>query len=196
MCKVITPSGVQNVFFTFDTKEDVVNKFLNYWAGYCEKNWLSKTEKNGYSSETTTKLMLSGIASVLLYKNMEGILTRYKEKKQKNNEILESSLSIKTAEPLKTNPPKKWMLKNKERDGLVYVGAARVNTDNEFVFLDKKYTLSSKLEKYGYQKLKDGEHFYKFDTVYINKDKYGNFHFFDHENEKIDEKYIKTQVLL
>lgn len=196
MCKVITPSGVQNVFFTFDTKEDVVDKFLNYWSGYCEKNWLSKTEKNGYSSETTTKLMLSGIASVLLYKNMDGILTRYKEKKQKNNEILESSLSIKTAEPLKTNPPKKWMLKNKERDGLVYVGAERVNTDNEFVFLDKKYILSSKLEKYGYQKLKDGEHFYKFDTVYINKDKCGNFHFFDHENEKIDEKYIKIQVLL
>ena len=196
MCKVITPSGIQNIFFTFETKEEVVEKFLNYWIGYCEKNWLSKTEKNGYSSETTTKLMLSGIANVLLSKNMDGIITRYKEKSQRNNEIPESSLSYKKTDYLKTNRPKKWILKNKERDGLVFLDAVRIDTNNEFIFLDKKYTISKEIKKYDGVVLKNGEMFYKFDTVYINRDKMGNFHFFDHQNEKIDKKYIKTQDLL
>lgn len=92
MHKVITPSGMQKVCCNTDDKMANVEKMLEYWTDYYNKNWVTDNHEAIDAPEKKVKWLLDGLANVLLYNNSTDVVTPYKAKRNKEKEVPLSTL--------------------------------------------------------------------------------------------------------
>lgn len=88
--KLYLPSGkTQKLYYDETTdKNEIVSKISSEWAEYCEDNWLSADHKNRFCGESQVKRFMDSLTGFLFVGSQEGVLSSYKENRNKNNEVL------------------------------------------------------------------------------------------------------------